>query len=245
MIYLLIKEGASNMKVMFFDDDLLFANNLLNMFKEYFNKLVDSIEATIISDDFSLDMSINADAVFIDIDLNGKNGIALAKYIKNVSPKTLIIFVSSKEELVFNALSVTTFQFIRKARLNEDSIRVFKQLYQYMQENEKKIIIEINGRKTVININDIQFILSFGKDLLIKTISHEYVLVSSIKNILEMFAEHLYYDIVQISRGVAINLNYVSNIEANTVTMQDGIAHTIGRVYRLNLIHKYEEYLLR
>lgn len=233
------------MKIMFFDDDLLFSNNLLKEFEKYFNKLVDSIDTEIISKDFSLDISINADVVFIDIDLNGKNGIALAKYIKSVSPKTLIIFVSSKEELVFNALSVTTFQFIRKARFKEDSIRVFKQLYQYIQENEKKIILEIKGRKSVIKINDIHFILSFGRDLLIKTFLHEYVLVSSIKDILKILETHSYYDIVQISRSVAINLNYISNIEANSVTMQDGASHTIGRVYRSNLTKKYEEYLLR
>lgn len=233
------------MRIMIVDDDMVFSNNLSNEFENYFNKLVDTIEMEIISKDFSLDMKINADIVFIDIDLKGKNGITLAKYIKSVSPKTLIIFISSKEELVFNALSVTTFQFIRKAKFKEDSIRVFKQLYQYIQENEKKIILEINGRKNVIKINEIQFILSFGRDLLIKTILHEYVLVSTIKQIIELLGSKSYYDIVQISRSVAVNLNYISNIEANTVILQDETSHTIGRIYKSNLIKKYEEFLLR
>lgn len=233
------------MRIMIVDDDIVFSSNLSNEFKNYFNKLVDIIDMEIISKNFSLDMKINADVVFIDIDLNGKNGIALAKYIKSVSPKTLIIFISSKEELVFNALSVTTFQFIRKAKFKEDSIRVFKQLYQYIQENEKKIILEINGRKNVIKINEIQFILSFGRDLLIKTTLHDYILVSTIKDIIELLETKSYYDIVQISRTVAINLNYISNIEANTVILQDETSHTIGRIYKANLIKKYEEFLLR
>lgn len=233
------------MQILIVDDDIVFSNNLSNEFKNYFSKLFDTIDIQIISKEFSLDTKINADVVFIDIDLNGKNGIALAKYIKSISPKTLIIFISYKEELVFNALSVTTFQFIRKSKFKEDSIRVFKQLYQYVQENDKKIILEINGRKNVIKINEIQFILSFGRDLLIKTILHEYVLVSTIKKIIELLENKSYYDIIQISRSVAINLNYISNIEANTVILQDESSHTIGRIYKSNFMKKYEEFLLR
>ena len=158
------------MKIAIFDDDVKFSQNLSNEFKNYFKTLISPIEIRIISNHFSLDSFYDFDIAFIDIDLNGQNGIALAKYMTDISPKILIIFISSKDELVFNALSVPTFQFIRKSKFKEDCTKVFKQLYKHIQTYNKKIILEINGRKTVINLNEIQYLLSFGRDLLIKTI---------------------------------------------------------------------------
>lgn len=233
------------MHIMIFEDDKKFAKILSNEVRVYFQKLMDSLYIDVISMDFSLDITINADIAFIDIDLDGKNGIVLAKYIKNISPKTLIIFVSSKEELVFNALSVSMFQFIRKSKFKEDCIRVFRQLYQHIQEREKKILLQVNGRKTMININEIQFLLSFGRDLLIKTMTNEYVLSSSIKSILDMIEEKSYYDLVQISRNQVVNLNYIASIKSSNVIIVDGNSYAIGRKYKTNLINKYEDYLLR
>lgn len=233
------------MHFMIFEDDKKFAKILSNEVRVYFQKLMDSLYIDVISMDFSLDITINADIAFIDIDLDGKNGIVLAKYIKNISPKTLIIFVSSKEELVFNALSVSMFQFIRKSKFKEDCIRVFRQLYQHIQEREKKILLQVNGRKTMININEIQFLLSFGRDLLIKTMTNEYVLSSSIKSILDMIEEKSYYDLVQISRNQVVNLNYIASIKSSNVIIVDGNSYAIGRKYKTNLINKYEDYLLR
>lgn len=233
------------MNIMIFEDDVKFAECLSEKIYIYFHELIKSIHIDMITKDFSFDITTNCDIAFVDINLGEKNGITLAKYIKNLSPQTLIIFVSSKEELVFHALSVSTFQFIRKSKFDEDCMRVFEQLYQYILQQEKKILLEIDGRKTVIHINNIQFILSFGRDLLIKTTDNEYILPSSIKSILNRIEEKSYYDLIQISRNQVINLNYIFSIQSSTIVTIDGKNYTIGRKYKDELVNRYEEYLLR
>lgn len=233
------------MKLAIFDDDIIFSQNLSKEFNEYYKKLISPIEIEIISKNFSLDSFDDLDIAFIDIDLNGKNGIALAKYMTDISPKILIIFISSRDELVFNALSVPTFQFIRKSKFKEGCAKVFNQLYKHLQIYNKKIILEINGRKTVLNLNEIQYLLSFGRDLLIKTIINDYIIVSTMKEIMHKIEEKSYNDLIQISRNQIVNLNYVNNIKSSNVILNDGSKYSIGRKYKSTFIKKYEEFLLR
>lgn len=233
------------MKIAIFDDDAIFSQNLSNELKKYYKKLIVPIEINIISNNFSLDSFENLDIAFIDINLNGKNGIALAKYMTDISPKILIIFISSRDELVFNALSVPTFQFIRKSKFKEDCAKVFNQLYKYIQTYNKKIILEINDRKTVINLNEIEYLLSFGRDLLIKMISNDYIIVSTLKEIMHKIEEKSYYDLIQINRNQIVNLNYVTHIKSSKVILNDNIEYPIGRKYKSAFIKKYEEFLLR
>lgn len=67
------------------------------------------------------------DVIFMDIELNDKNGIEIAKYHKD-KHNCLVIFTSSHENLVFNTFQVEPFQFIRKNHYDYDKNIVFKQL---------------------------------------------------------------------------------------------------------------------
>ena len=127
------------------------------------------------------------DVAFIDIDLNVCNGINIAKYLRKLHPQLIIIFVSRREELVFQTFSTGVFQFIRKSKYNQDTQIVFEQLKKHLLQNNQKHILVINGRKTVIKTNTIQYILSIGHDVVIKTNDHEYTLKSSIQDMLDMF----------------------------------------------------------
>ena len=55
-----------------------------------------------------------ADIVFLDIELNNLDGIDTAKLIRIYDKKTIIIFISSHKERVFDAFDCETFHFITK-----------------------------------------------------------------------------------------------------------------------------------
>lgn len=54
------------------------------------------------------------DMIFLDIEMPGMDGISLCKRIREISPNALVIFISSKEDLVFQTFEVQPFRFIRK-----------------------------------------------------------------------------------------------------------------------------------
>ena len=229
------------MKVIIIDDDQRFANILKDDFYKYFQYFDEKITIELKCDDFlNIDME-QIDIAFIDIDLNVCNGINIAKYLRQLHPQLIIIFVSRREELVFQTFSTGVFQFIRKSKYIQDSKIVFEQLKKYLADNFEKKILMINGRKTVIKTNTIQYILSIGHDVIIKTDDGEYTMKSSIQEMLDTF--HC-QDLIQIQRNLIINFYFIKDVKGNTIITMDDNEYKLGRKYQRDFINQYEEFLL-
>lgn len=232
------------MNILVVDDDDYFANKLKIDLNNFFKNFYTDLTITNISSNFHTVLDYDdVNLLFLDIDLNEKyNGINLATYIKSKFPNILLVFTSTHDDLVFPALSVDFFQFIRKSRYDFDSRKVFKEINNYLSRQDKKIIIKIKGRRSVIKVTNIKYILSIEHELFIKTVDNDYIIKSSLKK----FSENLNHeDFVQIERGLIINLKFIKNIIKNKILTVDDETYTVGRKYSANFLKKYEEFLLK
>lgn len=230
------------MKVFIVDDDISFTNILQNDFESYFHDDFEKIEYVVKTDDF-LNIDVKGiDVAFLDIDLEGVNGIELAKTLKKSNPSLKVIFVSAREELVFQALSVDVFQFIRKSQYQSDLFIVFDQLKQFFKNHLNRKIIYYQGRKTLIYVDKIEYILSLGHDVIIHLQDKDYEYKSSLKDILDFFDSPA---LVQIKRNLVINLYFVKEVSRNSVMLLNGVEYEVGRIFQEHLIEQYEEFLLR
>lgn len=232
------------MNILVVDDDVYFANKLKIDLNNFFKNFYTDLTITNISSNFHTVLDYDdVNLLFLDIDLNEKYiGINLATYIKSKFPNILLVFTSTHDDLVFPALSVDFFQFIRKSRYDFDSRKVFKEINNYLSRQDKKIIIKIKGRRSVIKVTNIKYILSIEHELFIKTVDNDYIIKSSLKK----FSENLNHeDFVQIERGLIINLKFIKNIIKNKILTVDDETYTVGRKYSANFLKKYEEFLLK
>ena len=105
-------------------------------------------------DDFS--QYQNIDLLFIDIDLKDLNGINIIKRLQMNNVDYPIIYVSSRQELVFSSLSTQPFYFVRKQNLENDLKELFKLLniyYKKYRRNDFGFTIKKHKYTTkVINI---------------------------------------------------------------------------------------------
>lgn len=58
--------------------------------------------------------------VFLDIDMPELNGLEVGKQVKEINPQTDIIYLSQREDLVFDTLQLHPFGFIRKSKIIQD-----------------------------------------------------------------------------------------------------------------------------
>ena len=232
------------MDVLIVDDDLCFAEMIKNDVLTFFSGLYDDISIEILNDDFKKIVDYSSfDLIFLDIDLRTNyNGINIGLYVQSNFPNAIIVFVSSHEELVFSALSIRFFQFVRKSKYQTDIIKVLKQLKKYMDENIKKTVIKVNGRMHFIKFSEIIYLMSIGHDLIIKTIHEEFTVHTSLIKFMSVIN---YKELVQIERNLIINLNFTKDVTRIKVIMFDDAEHNVGRKYQNNLIEKYEEFLLK
>lgn len=232
------------LKTVIIDDDESFCNTFKMNIENYISKITVDYSIDIILYDFVNSINkTNYDIIFLDIDLESINGINLSHLIlKTCKSKPLIIFVSSRSDLVFDSLSAQPFHFIRKSNLKNDLPITFNLLKKYFQKNSSLLTFQYKGRKTSIKCCDILYIESDFHDIFITTQTDEYVYRSTLKAILETLNSKRF---VRIQKSLIINLDFVQEIdEKNNVILTTGNVFSINRHYKKQALKEFQEYLL-
>lgn len=230
------------LKILLCDDDAIFLDKLKCDITSYFSKTKHEINIIKKNNDFESIQDTNFDIVFIDIDLAQTiiNGIDVASFIKQKNPKTLIIFVSARNELVFDTFKVGGFQFIRKNNYQHDFTETMLQLDNYLIQNSNNVAIDINGRIRKIQLNKIKYIMAIGHEINIFCYDQHTYLNSSINKVLTLLN---YPKLVQIQKSFVVNLDYVDDFVKWKIKCENK-EYKIGRVYQENFLNAYESYLL-
>lgn len=231
------------MNIAIVDDDIGFSNYLKDQAENFIKKTFSNCKVYTINKDFLSEVLKNKyDILFLDIDLDELNGIDIGRRTLLLENNPLIIFVSSRNDLVFASLSVRPFYFVRKSNYKDDIATLFILLKNYFKETQTFFTFDFYGRKTNIFVKDIYMIESSGHDVILKTKSGDYTYRSTMKNILESIGTET---IVQFQKAYAINLDFIKAIDKNVLILKNGKEYNIGRKFRDTLMQKYKEFFLR
>ena len=143
---------------------------------------------------------------------------------------------------MFSSLSVRPFYFVRKSYLKQDLEEMFILLKTYLKETMQLFTFDFHGRKTNLFLKDIYFIESSGHDVTLYTKNGEYCYRSTMRNILDTLGTET---IVQFQKSFSVNLDYIKEIEKNTIILKNNEEFNIGRKFKNNVIQKYKEHFLR
>lgn len=233
------------MKCLIVDDDKMFCNAIKDSLSVYFSSIFKKYTIDIVSENFDrIKLDEQYELIFLDIDLKDMNGIDLAKIIRRYMPEKnhIIVFISSRNDLVFESFTVHPFHFVRKSNLDDDMNVFFKLLTNYFKNNLRLITFEFYGRKTGIFQKDILYIESYGHNIAIVTKDNQYEYRATMKETLDLIGTNF---VVQIQRSLAIPLSQIDMIEKDEVCMKDGKKYKIGKKYKEYLLEKFKEYLIR
>ncbi len=101
------------------------------------------------------------DLIFLDIDMPEKNGIDVGKELNKCCSNINIIFISSREDLVFDCFVIHPFGFIRKTKFKQDFQSVIEQFYtSTLSVNDSQDKIEFIKKNNISSykINEIVYI---------------------------------------------------------------------------------------
>ena len=97
-------------KILIIDDDKKFTDTLKDDVIKFFQRIDDKAIITVINENFrQVDLFNNYHIVFLDIDLLTDNGLTIAKQLRELDSNAMIIFVSSRSNLVFKTFVVSQF----------------------------------------------------------------------------------------------------------------------------------------
>ncbi len=116
------------------------------------------------------------DIVFLDIQLDGKNGIETARALRQLDRSVILIFVTGLKEYVFDAFDVGAFHYLLKPIEEKKFTEVLENA---VKEAEKKnqqelFVIKTRNRNIAVRKNQILFVESRMRKAKIHTIKEDY-----------------------------------------------------------------------
>lgn len=167
------------------------------------------------------------DAVFLDTELNGMDGIKLGAWLRKQQWNNLLIYVSGREDRVFQSFQAHPFRFIRKSHFQQEIIPTVKDLLSELRkQNGKFLVLQSGGQTYRIDPYDIIYVESQRKKQCIYTEQQELEINDTFRELLELLKP---YGFLQIHRSYAVNYRYVQSFRGNNLKLDNQMQLPVGR----------------
>ena len=180
------------------------------------------------------------DLSFLDIDMPEMNGLNVANELTAISKYGQIIFLSQREDLVFECLKFHPFGFIRKSKLIDDFSLMMNQYFQTIsnnESNEAKIDFFDKTKTFSFKIKEIVYIegdRNYQKVVLKdKTSQNIRVPLGTLEDKLRE------YGFLRIHKGYLVNYLYIRSIESEEVYLTTGISLPMAKKRKEEIMKQY------
>lgn len=185
------------------------------------------------------------DVFFLDISMPEVDGFQLAEEIRKSSKDAIIIFITSKDELVYDSFEYQPFYFIRKEGPDniKDSIsRVVEKLLVFNKQN-KSIVLNADGISTVVSYTDIMYIKSDRHYLEYHLSNAKIIRVRDVMKDKEKELEEI--DFIKIHQRYLVNLKYVQFVDRRKeiLILKNGERLQVSRNHKNSADEKFTNYL--
>ncbi len=223
-------------KCIIVDDDEVDRLMAISMVKQYSQlHLVgafENAEVALSAVDFS-----RIDVVFLDIDMDGMDGISFRKIINDVPA---CIFITSHPEYALDSFSVETLDFLLKPLSLQRFGECITRLQTFMDVREKAhlyvnligsdhIFIKEGSRETKIALHDVLYLEGLKDYTLLVTAEKKHCVLRSIGNLLkELHFSHF----LRIHRSFAVRKDLIKAVSAKEVLLANNINIPLGRSFK-------------
>ena len=227
------------MKVAVVDDDIIFAKSFEKILKEKLKSNCETIDIYLSAESF-LSNSKNYDILFLDIEMSGLSGLDLAR--KNRDKNAKIVFVTNRDDLVFEAYNTTgAIGFVRKFSIGTDLKVVIERLTKHLLQ-ERYISVKSGDEISKIRYADIVYLEKMSHNVLIHTENDTH---SKRATLSDLDAGLSKYGFVRTHIGYIANLAHIKLIKSNSVLLTNGECVPVSRSYHKQVKDKFLERSLR
>lgn len=231
----------NTMKIAIVDDDSVFMDEVKDIIVERINKIgINDFSISTFSSPEQLLVDIHSfDLLIIDVEIDQYNGISICNQIRNSNIDILIMFISSYTTYVFNSFTVSPFSYILKKDLKYKGISEIDRCLQFYMNKNKILIISSFGIEYSLVQRDITVISKMRDKCIFYYNDKQFESRMNLKDILMDLSPFF----VQINKSDIINLNFVSYIYKDEVTLNSEEKYYISRRKIKDVHEKWMQFL--
>ncbi len=231
------------MKILICDDEKEYLEILTSHVYEYMDKHYIECDITATVDPVSVFRSNDVfDLAFLDIQMDGIDGISLAKELRKRNSKLALFFVTNFEEYQDDAMDLQAFRFFEKPF---DVSRLYSGLdkaMEYIDGAYVDVFLYGNGIQQRVLVDDIMYITRNNRKVVMVTQSGDYITKASFDEWCNKLPQLFFYPV---HKSFLINLHYVERYAYSEVYLTNGTRIPISP-RKQSLFHKFWfEYLRR
>ena len=214
------------------DDDTAIFGTITEAAKNAFAQNGAEAEIECFSSPAALEKELGAkafDMIFLDIEMPEEDGIRFGERLAQLHTAPDIIFVSSREDRVFDAFKIHPFGFVRKSLFLQDIGGVIADYVKARQdEGARNFVVQTASGTTAIPVDSIRYIEGARKYQLIHTIqSREPVTIGLTMKQLE--EEFLPRSFLRVHTGYLVNYRFIRRMTNTDVILTDGTELPLSR----------------
>ena len=185
------------------------------------------------------------DLVYLDMDMDEKSGLDLAKEIRqNYHSDCLILFLTNYPKYMQNSFDVRAFQYMIKPVQFDEFERKFNEARKYLEKDDKnRVVLKIDEDNVVFFTNEIYYIEKekSSKQFLVyledKCVVAKGVL-SAIEN--QLLEQHF----MRTHRSYLVNMKHIRRIQKNDLVLSNGNLVPISRRKEKELKQQFMRYAI-
>lgn len=224
------------------DDDSQTRRIIIDSLKDIFKTDQFEVEITPFEDAksyYKVFHSRNDNLIFLDIEMDEMDGIELAKKLKEEQCHSDIVFVSNREDRVFDSLKTSPFGFVRKSHFRSDVSTVIQNFLKGLKEDAENILlINLGKNQITLPLSEITFIETVKRKTVIHILGKEPlscpVQFKTIEEALKNKGFLLSY------KGVLVNFHHIEAILEDSILLKD---KTMVPLSRRNSIEVKEKFM--
>lgn len=204
------------------EDEKIYSDKLSESLNNYLSSHNEKAEIDVFTDGVPLTEKLESgsryDVIFLDIQLEGSDGMDTAEIIRQYDMTVPIIFVTGLEYRAADGYAVSAFDYIVKSDFDRKFEKVMTRLMQTL--TKKSLSVEdVSGNLEIISIADILYVESEGRGTAVHTSEKT---IHSALPISKLSAELPEADFIEIYKAIFTNISKIKRTLTDTLELSDG-----------------------
>lgn len=186
------------------------------------------------------------DILFLDIQMDGINGIEAARRLRKARNNVTIIFVTAIEEYVFQAFDVKAFHYLVKPirqtkffAVLREAVEDRKQFHSIDKTEKAGIVIKKGTVTQRVYLSEIIYLEVFNRKVTLHTAEKDFEFYGKLVELEKNLGE----DFVRCHRAFIVNLRYVLKYDSTSITLDDGRKIILAKQKYAEFVRRYMQWL--